>query len=78
MKGSFGLADKDGLPELLFGLTAYGPFDNTERPHPSLGYRTPEEVQRRGQDGGAAIGAPVDGEALGQRYTAAIATRELT
>jgi len=43
------------LPELLLGLTAYFAFYNGERPHQSLGYRTPDEVHRSGNGGGACI-----------------------
>jgi putative transposase len=62
------------LPELLLGLTEYFVFYNGERPHQSLGYRTPEAVYHAGTGGGAKI---VDrfGEAelkLGQRQTAAM------
>ena len=58
------------LPELLMGLTEYFAFYNSERPHQSLGYSTPDEVYRSGEGGGAKI---VDkfGAALGQRQTAA-------
>jgi putative transposase len=44
------------LPELLLGLTEYFAFYNSERPHQSLGYRTPEAVHRSGEGGGARIG----------------------
>jgi putative transposase len=43
------------LPELLLGLTEYFAFYNGERPHQSLGYRTPAEVHRCGAGGGASI-----------------------
>jgi putative transposase len=43
------------LPELLLGLTEYFAFYNGERPHQSLGYRTPEDVYRSGNGGGASI-----------------------
>jgi putative transposase len=36
------------VPELSGGLTRYFPFYNEERPHQSLGYRTPGEVYRAG------------------------------
>lgn len=41
------------LPELLLGLTAYFACYNGERPHQSLGYRTPDDVYRSGNGGGA-------------------------
>jgi putative transposase len=43
------------LPELLLGLTEYFAFYNGERPHQSLGYRTPDEVYQSGDGGGARI-----------------------
>jgi putative transposase len=43
------------LPELLLGLTEYFAFYNGERPHQSLGNRTPDEVYRTGEGGGASI-----------------------
>jgi len=43
------------LPELLLGLTEYFAFYNGERPHQSLGYRTPVDVHRSGEGGGACI-----------------------
>lgn len=43
------------LPELLTGLTEYFVFYNTQRPHQSLGYRTPEKVHQSGQGGGVTI-----------------------
>ncbi len=43
------------LPELLLGLTAYFAFYNGERPHQSLGYRTPDDVYRSEDGGGACI-----------------------
>ena len=43
------------LPELQRGLTEYFDFYNRERPHQSLGYRTPNEVYRSGEGGGAEI-----------------------
>ena len=43
------------LPELLLGLTEYFVFYNGERPHQSLGYRTPDDVYRSGNGGGASI-----------------------
>ena len=43
------------LPELLLGLTEYFAIYNGERPHQSLGYRTPDDVYRSGDGGGARI-----------------------
>ena len=43
------------MPELLLGLTEYFAFYNGERPHQSLGNRTPDEVYRTGEGGGASI-----------------------
>ncbi len=43
------------LRELLLGLTEYFAFYNSERPHQSLGYRTPDRVYRSGEGGGAKI-----------------------
>jgi putative transposase len=43
------------MAELTVGLAQYFVFYNTERPHQSLGYKTPEEVYRSGVGGGAAI-----------------------
>ena len=43
------------LPELLLGLTEYFAFYNGERPHQALGYRTPDDVHRSGDGGGARI-----------------------
>jgi putative transposase len=38
------LIDYDEVPELEAGLAAYFHFYDYERPHQSLGYRTPAEV----------------------------------
>ena len=43
------------IRELVVGLTKYFVFYNEERPHPSLGNRTPTEVYRTGAGGGAVI-----------------------
>ena len=43
------------VPELLLGLTEYFVFYNTERPHQSLDYRTPDEIYRTASGGGASI-----------------------
>jgi putative transposase len=44
-----------GMGELMVGLAAYMSFYNAERPHQSLGYRTPDQVYRSGMGGGALI-----------------------
>lgn len=38
------LQDYESVPALISGLGNYFPFYNNERPHQSLGYRTPTEV----------------------------------
>jgi putative transposase len=43
------------MAELMVGLAQYFTFYNAERPHQSLGYRTPDEVYRNGEGGGALI-----------------------
>jgi len=43
------------LPELLIGLTEYFVLYNTERPHQSLGYDTPDQVYQSAIGGGARI-----------------------
>lgn len=43
------------LLELRLGLTEYFAFYNGERPHQSLGNRTPDAVYHSGEDGGAYI-----------------------
>jgi putative transposase len=43
------------MPELLIGLTEYFVLYNTERPHQSLGYDTPDQVYRTASGGGARI-----------------------
>ena len=43
------------MPELLLGLAVYFMFYNTERPHQSLGYMTPDTVYRAASGGGAII-----------------------
>ena len=43
------------LSELRLGLTEYFAFYNGERPHQSLGNRTPDAVYASGQGGGASI-----------------------
>lgn len=61
------------LPELLLGLTAYFACYNGERPHQSLGYRTPGDVYRSGNGGGASI---VDRFGDPAALAAAVPTRE--
>jgi putative transposase len=39
----------ESVPELERGLRAYFRFDNEERLHQSLGYRTPARVYREGR-----------------------------
>ncbi|MGB8144576.1 MAG: integrase core domain-containing protein, partial [Chromatiaceae bacterium] len=43
------------LLELRLGLTEYFAFYNGERPHQSLGNRTPDAVYHSGEGGGARI-----------------------
>jgi putative transposase len=43
------------VSDLLLGLTRYFEFYNTERPHQSLGYDTPDKVYRTANGGGARI-----------------------
>jgi putative transposase len=43
------------MGDLTLGLTRYFVFYNGERPHQSLGNRTPHEVYASGQGGGAKI-----------------------
>jgi putative transposase len=44
------------VPELRQGLGRYFPYDNGERWHQSLGYRTPAAVYRQGRVGGKSAG----------------------
>ena len=46
------IKDYNRVVELESGLTAYFWFYDEERPHQSLGYRTPGEVYRAGACGG--------------------------
>jgi putative transposase len=43
------------MSELLLGLTEYFAFYNGERPHQSLGNRTPDAVYHSGEGGAASI-----------------------
>jgi putative transposase len=43
------------LSELIPGLTEYFSFYNSERPHQSLGYQTPDSIYVSGEGGGASI-----------------------
>jgi putative transposase len=43
------------MSELMTGLTEYFTFYNSERPHQSLGQKTPDAVYRKGIGGGAMI-----------------------
>ena len=45
------LVRPEGVAQLREGLSGYFPFYNEERPHQSLGYRTPAEVYRAGRSG---------------------------
>ena len=63
-----------GMSELMLGLTAYLVFYNEERPHQSLGYRTPDKVYETGKGGGAVIinkynDARLDGSSVPLRST---------
>jgi len=70
----------ESMPALLLGLTDYFLFYNEERPHQSLGYKTPEVVYQTAKGGGAKIvdkfsserdvKSPV--EELGQRQPAVV------
>ena len=46
------IKDYEAVPDLESGLAAYFRFCDEERPHQSLGYRTPAEVYRAGSCGG--------------------------
>jgi putative transposase len=52
------IKDYDHVPELESGLGSYFWFYDEERPHQSLGYRTPGEVYRAGANGGPRGGKP--------------------
>ncbi len=57
------LKDYQQVRDAVYGLGAYFPFYNTERPHQSLDYRTPYEVYH-GLAWGAGDGTPGDPNAL--------------
>lgn len=59
------------MGELMVGLTEYFAFYNGERPHQSLGYKTPDVVYRTATGGGAVI---VDKFARTEKVHAAEAT----
>ncbi len=61
------------LIELTMGLTEYFSFYNSERPHQSLGYLTPDKVYETRQGGGAKIVDKFNSryKKTGQRCTAA-------
>jgi putative transposase len=70
------------MSELLLGLTEYFAFYNGERPHQSLGNRTPDAVYHSGEGGGASIAdrfggapepSPVASCAVGQGLAPALA-----
>jgi putative transposase len=52
------IKDYELVPELESGLTAYFRFYDEDRPHQSLGYRTPGEVYRAGVRGRTSGGGP--------------------
>ena len=58
------LKDYADIPELRVGLMEYFAFYNCERPHQSLGYRTPDRVYATANGGGAKIvdnfGSPLE------------------
>lgn len=60
------------VAELTLGLTEYVAFYNGERPHQSLGNRTPNVVYADGNGGGASIPDHFGGATTGQRCSAAI------
>jgi putative transposase len=52
------IKEYEGVPELESGLTAYFRFYDEQRPHQSLGYRTPAEVYQAGSQGLSGGGKP--------------------
>ena len=63
------------MSELLVGLTEYFVLYNTERPHQSLGYDTPDQVYRTASGGGARI---VDKYNATEKTDSAIETKKET
>ena len=63
------------MSELLIGLTKYFVFYNTERPHQSLGYDTPDQVYRTASGGGARI---VDKYSAAEKTHSEIETKKET
>jgi len=66
--------------ELTAGLAEYFTFYNGERPHQSLGYKTPDVVYKTAMGGGAVIvdkyPRPVDGTPVPLRSTGVPSTTE--
>ena len=52
------IKDYEWVPDLESGLRAYFRFYDEDRPHQSLGYRTPGEVYRAGVRGRTSGGGP--------------------
>ena len=63
------------MSELLVGLTEYFVLYNTERPHQSLGYDTPDQVYQTASGGGARI---VDKYNATEKTDSAIETKKET
>jgi putative transposase len=63
------------MPELLIGLTEYFVFYNTERPHQSLNYNTPDNIYQAASGGGARI---VDKYSETEKTHAEIASKKET
>lgn len=61
------------MSELLIGLTQYFVFYNTQRPHQSLSYSTPDNIYQSASGGGARIvdkyreTAKADGEMVSKK-----------
>ena len=68
------------MGELMVGLAKYFVFHNCERPHQSLGYKTPDVVYRTAVGGGAVIvekfGGAVEGPPVPLRSTGGSSTAE--